>query len=136
MAARYAHRRYRPFLSRPVEGMEVYLPAGCRVPGRASGGDDGVQDAAGAMGQGPHPDRKKDSAAGHAQRRAGAYQDRSVVPPDGEPELSADDHAVGVATAGHDHSLLSGLVSDAVHRPAAVHGVYVFDFELLSRLAA
>ena len=38
--------------------------------------------------------------------------------------------------AGHDYSLLSGLVSDAVHRPAAVHGFDVFDFEFLPGLAA
>ena len=37
---------------------------------------------------------------------------------------------------GHDHSLLSGLVSDALHRPAAVHGVDVFDFQLLPGFAA
>ena len=119
-----------------LEGMEVYLPAGCRVPRRTAGGDDRVQDAAGALGQGPDSDGKEDSAAGAAERRAAAHQDRGLVSPDGEHELSADDHAVGAAAAGHDHSLLSGLVPDALHRPAAVHGVDVFDFKLLSGLAA
>ena len=47
----------------------------------------------------------------------------------------ADDRALRAAVARDDHPLLSGLVSDALHRPAAVHGVHVFDFEFLPGLA-
>ena len=39
------------------------------------------------------------------------------------------------AAAGHDHPLLPGLVPDALHRPAAVPGVDVLDFQLLPGLA-
>ncbi len=38
--------------------------------------------------------------------------------------------------AGHDHSLLPGLVSNALHRSAVVHGFDVFHLEFLSGLAA
>ena len=37
---------------------------------RAAGGDDRVQDAAGALGQGPDPDGEEDSAAGAEERRS------------------------------------------------------------------
>ncbi len=45
-----------------IAGLEVHLPAGCRVPVGTADRDDGVQDAAGALGQGPDADRQKDSA--------------------------------------------------------------------------
>ena len=79
---------------------------------------------------------KENSAARAAQRRAAAHQDRSLVSPDGEHQLSADDYAFGAAASGDDHPLLSGMVPDALHRPAAIHGVDVFHFEFLSGLAA
>src|SRR5579864_4336486 len=115
--------------------MEVHLPAGCGVSGGVAGGDDGIQDAAGALGQGADPDGEENSAAGAAQRCAVPYQGGGVVSPDGEPELSADGDAFGAAAAGDDHPLLSGLVSDAVYRPAAVCGLDVFHLQLLSGLA-
>ena len=40
-----------------------------------------------------------------------------------------------LAAAGDGHSLLPGLVSDALHRSAAVHGVDVFDLQLLPGFA-
>src|SRR5580700_8568172 len=116
--------------------MEVHLPAGCGMPGGVAGGDDCIQDATGALGQGADPDRKENSAARAAQRCAAAYQDRSLVSPDREPQLSADDCAFRAAIAGHDHPLLSGMVSDALHRLSAVHGVDVFHFELIPDVAA
>ena len=70
------------------------------------------------------------------QRRSAAHQDRSLVPPDGEHQLSADDHAFGAAASRDDHPLLPGLVSDALHRPATFHGVDLFDFQLLFGFAA
>src|SRR5580693_187492 len=116
--------------------MEIYLPAGCGVPRRVAGGDDGIQNPAGALGQGTDPDGKEDSAPGVAQRCAAAYKDRSLVSLNGEPELSANDCALGTDTASDDHPFLSGMVSDALHRPAAVPGFNVFHFELLSGFAA
>src|ERR1700686_4880161 len=59
-----------------------------------------------------------------------------MVPPHREPFLSAHDHAFGVSASGHGHSLLSGLVPDAVHRLASVYGVDVLDFQLLPGFAA
>src|SRR5580692_12912852 len=116
--------------------MEVYLPAGCGVPGRIAGGDDCIQNPAGALGEGTDPDGKEDSAASAAQRCAAAHQDRSLVSPDCEPQLSADDCALGADVARDDHPLLSGMVSDAIHRFAAVHGFNVLYFELLPGFAA
>ena len=64
-----------------------------------------------------------------------AREGRGLVPPDGQYQLSADDCPQRPPDAGHDFALLSGLVSDALHRPALVHGLNVFDFEFLSRIA-
>src|ERR1700678_212007 len=112
--------------------MEIYLPARCRMRRRVTGGDDRIQDPAGTLGQGTDSDWKENLAACDAQRCAAAYQDRSLVSPDREPELSADDCAFGTDVAGDDHPLLSGMVSDALHRPAAVHGLDIFNFKFLS----
>src|SRR6266581_3287416 len=116
--------------------MEVHLPAGCRMSRRVAGGDDSVQNAAGAVGQGADSNREKDSAARVAQRCPFAYEGRGLVPPNGKYQLSVDDHAFGAAAPGDDHSVLPGLVSDALHRLALVYGVDVFDFEFLSGIAA
>ena len=40
MAARYSDRRHRSLLPRPTQRLEVYLSAGCGVPGGTAGGDD------------------------------------------------------------------------------------------------
>ncbi len=50
-----------------LEGLEVPLSAGCRMSGRAAHRDDGVQDAAGALGQGPDPVRQERPAQGAAR---------------------------------------------------------------------
>ena len=62
LAARHPHRRHRPQLPRPAQRLEVQVPAGRRVPRRAAHRDDRLQDPAGTLGQGPHPDRQKDPA--------------------------------------------------------------------------
>src|SRR5271170_2695670 len=116
--------------------MEVYLPSGRRMPRRAARGNDRVQNPAGALGQGTDSNWKENSAARAAQRRTAAHQNRSLVSPDREPQLSAHDRALGSDVARDDHPLLSGMVSDALHRSAAVHGFDVFDFEFLPCLAA
>ena len=103
---------------------------------RTPGGDDRIQDPAGAMGQGTDPDRQEDTAPGVAKRCPLAHQDRSLVPPDGQYQLSPHDHAVGVIAPGHDHPLLPGLVPDAVHRPALVPGFDILDLQFLSGLPA
>src|SRR5262249_23325034 len=51
-------------------------------------------------------------------------------------QLSLDDCALGTAVAGNDHSLLPGLVPDALYRSAAFPGFDVFDFQFLPRFAA
>ena len=108
LAARHADRRHRPELSRADGGLEVQVPAGRGVPGRAAHRDDGLQDAAGALGQGTDPDRQEDSAARDEERPAVAHQARGLVSPDGEHQLSADDHSERAADAGDDHPQLAG----------------------------
>src|SRR5271155_571030 len=115
--------------------MEVHLSAGCRMSSRIAGGDDGVQDTTGALGQGTDSSIQENSPEGACKRRASRGEDRSVLPPDREPQLSADDYPIGFADARHDHSLLSGMVSDALHRPAAVHGLDVLHLKLLPGFA-
>src|SRR5208282_3018245 len=115
--------------------MEVRLSAGCRMSGRVAGGDDRIQDAASALGQRVDPGLQENTSAGIEERRIAAPENRSRVSPDGQPQLSADDRALGSADARHDHSLLSGMVSDALHRPAPVHGFDVLHFQLLPGFA-
>src|SRR5208282_1039441 len=51
------------------------------------------------------------------------------------PQLSTDDRALGLADARHDYSLLSGMVPDALYRPAPVHGFDILHFQLLPGFA-
>ena len=62
-------------------------------------------------------------------------ENRSLVPPYGQPQLSADDFAFRAAAAGDGHPLLPGMVPDALHRRAPVHGLHVLDLEFLPGLA-
>src|ERR1019366_768242 len=122
-------------LSRPAQRMEVSVSARRRMSGRVAGGDDRVQDAAGALGQGADPSLKENTAQGFRQRRLATPENRSRVSPDGQHQLSADDSALGFADARHAHSFLPGMVPDALYRPAPVHGFDVFDFQLLPGFA-
>src|SRR5712692_11669467 len=115
--------------------MEVRLFAGRRMPGRAAGGDDRIQDATGTLGQGVDSGLQEDTPQGACERRLAKGENRSVVSPDRQLQLSAHDRALGFAVAGHDYSLLSGMVSDALYRPAPVHGFDVLHFQLLSGFA-
>ena len=63
LAARHAHRRHRPELPLAVGRLEVQISARGRVPLRAAHRDDRLQDAAGALGQGAHPDQHQGAAA-------------------------------------------------------------------------
>ena len=58
-----------------LKGWKFIYLQDVECPGGTAGGDDGVQDAAGALGQGTDTDREEDSAAGAAQRRSAAHQD-------------------------------------------------------------
>ncbi len=62
LAARHAHRRHRPELPLADGRLEVQISARSRVPLRAAHRDDGLQNAAGALGQGPHPDQHQGAA--------------------------------------------------------------------------
>src|SRR5579863_9969213 len=106
------------------------------MPGGVARRDDRVQNAAGALGQRVDADREENPAEGPAQRCPAAYQDRSLVSPDGEHQLSADDHAFRSSASRDDHSLLPGLVPDALYRPTVVHGIDLLHFKLLPGLAA
>ena len=90
LAARYAHGRHRPELSLADGRLEIQIPAGGRVPLRAAHRDDRVQDAAGALGQGPDPDQHQGPAHDLQVERPAAHQDRGRLPPDRQHELPAD----------------------------------------------
>ena len=60
------------------------------MPVRIARGNERVQIAAGALGQGPDADGEKNSAARDALGCAGCGEGRSVFPSDGEYQLSAD----------------------------------------------
>src|ERR1700686_2081826 len=105
--------------------MEVCLSPGRRMSGRVAGGDDRIQDAAGALGQGVDPGLQENTPQGARERRISSREDRGLLSPDGEPQLSADDRAVGFTDACNDYSLLPGMVPDALYRPAPVYGVDV-----------
>src|SRR5664279_749615 len=105
------------------------------MPGGTAHRDDRVQDAAGALGQGPDPMRQERLAQGVARQCLAAREDGSLVSLDRQYQLSADDRAQHAAAAGHDYSFLSGLVPDGLHRSAPVSGFHVFDLKFLPRLA-
>src|SRR6476646_887951 len=116
--------------------MEIYLSTGRRVSRRVAGGDDSLQDPAGALGQGVDSDLEEDSSQRDEERPAVPGKAGGLVPPDSESQLSPDGRAVGAFAAGDDYPLLPGLVSDAVHRLAPVHGIHFFDFQFLPGFAA
>ena len=68
VAARHAHRRLRPQLSRAAEGLEVRLHPRCRVPVGTAGRDARLPGAAIALGQGT--DAGRDEAAADASCKA------------------------------------------------------------------
>src|ERR1019366_8254900 len=115
--------------------MEVSLSAERRMSGRVAGGDDRIQDAAGALGQGVDPGLQENTPQGVCERRIATRENRGLLSPNGQPQLSADDRALGFAVARHDYSLLPGMLPDALYRPAPVHGFDVLHFQLLSGFA-
>src|SRR6476469_6088522 len=104
------------------------------MPGGAANRDDGVQNPASTLGQGLDPDGQKDSAQGLQEQSSVPGEGGSVLSPEREPELSADDCAFHAADAGHDYPVLWWLVPDAGNRSAALSGIDIFHFQLLSRL--
>src|SRR4029077_5299131 len=115
--------------------MEICLSSGRRMSRRVAGGDDRIQDAAGALGQGFDPGLKENTPPGISEQRISFRENRSLLPPDGEPQLSADDRVFGFVDARHDYSFLPGMVPDALHRPAPVYGFDILHFQLLSGFA-
>src|SRR6267378_3614996 len=115
--------------------MEVCLSAGRRMPRRVTGGDDRIQDAAGTVGQRVDSGFQEDTSSGAGERRTPSRENRSLLSPDSKPQLSADDRPFRFADARHDYSVLSGVVPDALHRPAPVHGFDVLHFQLLPGFA-
>src|SRR6202012_1595878 len=76
---------------------------------------------------------EENPAARLPQRSPVPNQDRSLLSPHGKPQLSADGRALLAADARHGDPFLSGLVSDAAHRRAALHGLHILHLLLLSR---
>ena len=131
LAARYAYRRHRSFLSRPDPWLAVSLFARDRLPIRTPGGNERVQVAAGALGQGPDADGEENPAASDARRCSRSGEGRSVFPPHGKHQLSADDLHVHDSSSRDDRAVLSGLVSGAGDRFAVVFGLHLLDFFVL-----
>src|SRR6476620_4213310 len=102
------------------------------MPGGAADRDDGVQNPAGPLGQGLDPDREENSAKSFQEQSSVPREGGSVLSPEREPELSADDCSFHAAHAGHDYPVVWRLVPDAGDRSAAVHGINVFYFQFLS----
>src|SRR5258708_19259287 len=102
---------------------------------RVGGGDDRIQAPAGALGRGFDPGFQENPPKGGGRRRSSIRKNGGLFSPDGKPQLSADDRAFRFADASHDYSLLPGMVPDALHRPAPVHGFDVLHFQFLSGFA-
>src|ERR1700752_3793978 len=128
MAARHVDRRYRPFLSRAASRLAIYLSAGYRMPVGIAGGDECVQIAASALGEGLDADGEENHAADAASERSRRGEGGGIFSSDGQRELSADGVALHDSAAGDDRAFLSGLVSGAGDRPAAFYRVDVLDF--------
>src|SRR5436305_13352709 len=135
MGALHADRRYRSQLSRANGRVEISLsPAHC-LPGRAARRNEFVQEPAGALGEGSDSNGHQAFAPHHEEQAPLEDQGRGVFPFDRQHLLSVDDRALFPAVAGHDREIQPGLVSDALHRPAALAGIYSFAVDVLSDLA-
>src|SRR4029077_15943146 len=84
------------------------------------------------MGKRIDADGEEDFAAGDARGRAGSGEGGGVFSSDGEHQLSAYGISVDHFAARDGGAVLSGMVSGADDRPAAVRGVDVLDFGILS----
>src|SRR5579864_9233468 len=102
------------------------------MPGGITDRDDGVQNAAGTLGQGVDPDGQENPAQSFQEQSAVPSKGGSVLSPEREPELSADDCSFHAAHAGHDYPVVWRLVPDAGDRPAIVSGIDIFYFQFLS----
>src|ERR1051325_3258558 len=103
---------------------------------RASGRNECLQDTAGALGEGIDADRKETAPHDLAQSGPAPCEDRSILSPDCEHLLSADERSGGLAVAGYHRAFLPGLVSDALHRPAADDRGHRFRVDVLPRQPA
>ena len=110
LAARHAHRGFRPQLPRAAQGLALRLPARPGMPVGTARRNARLPGAAIALGQGPdagrHEAAARDSASPIFRCRD---QDRSVLPPDAQHLLPADDRGLGADAAGDDRALLHGL---------------------------
>src|SRR5439155_15003117 len=100
---------------------------------RASRGHEQLQSAASPLGQGLDANRKENPAESLEIRRALARQNRSLLPPNRQHQLPADDPAFHHVAARNDRAFLSGLVSDAGDRPTTLPRLHLFHLQLLSR---
>src|SRR5436305_5005581 len=114
--------------------MEISLSAAHRLSRRTSRGNELLQEPAGAMGEGPRPDRNQVASANPVEQAAMENQNRGVFSSDGEHFISADDRAVVSASSGDDRPIQSGLVPNAVHRPAPVARIDGLCFHFLPDL--
>src|ERR1700722_10840251 len=103
---------------------------------RVAGGYERLQSPAGPLGQGTDANGEENPSQSFPLEVPMAREGRSVFPPHGEYFLSTDGGAVNDAAAGDDRAFLSGLVSDAGDRLAAVSRVDLLHLQFLSGGAA
>src|SRR5438034_4315197 len=133
MGARHTHLRHRYVVSLATQRLEVSLPPANRMCFRTPCGHERFQNPTSALGQGTDANRQENPPKSLEIRRALARQSRSILPPNRQHQLPADDPALYHVAASNDRALLSGLVPDASDRPAALSRLHVFHLQLLSR---
>ena len=94
LAARHAHRRFGPELSRPAQGLEVHVRPRARLPLGATGRDARFPGAAVALGQRADTGGHEAAALHPEGADFPARQVGSVHAPDAQHHLSHDDHRV------------------------------------------
>src|SRR5580700_2055596 len=99
---------------------------------RVAGGYERLQSPAGSLGQRIDANGEENSAQSLPVELAMAREGRSIFSPHGEYFLSTDGGAVDDAAAGDDRAFLSGLVSNAGDRLAAISRVDLLHLQFLS----
>src|SRR5215831_13697802 len=112
--------------------MEVPLFAAHRLPGRVTRRNELLQNPTISLGERAHSDSYQAAAAHHEEQSSVEDQDRSLLSSDREHRISTDDRALVPDAAGHDCSIQSRLVPDALYRSSLVARVDGFGVHVLS----
>src|ERR1700690_1746481 len=102
------------------------------MPVGAAGGNERLQIAAGALGQGLNADGDQNSAARAAFERTVLREIGSCVSSHCKYQLPVDGFPLDYFATGDDRAFLSGLDSGIGDRFAAVRGIHMLNFKFLS----